>query len=445
MDGQWREAAPGSYQRIATPMERWMAMITQTGHELDQEHFVISVTLQLQVQEGLSAFVPDLRHAWGILRQQHSSIASLLDRKAGIWQYVVPTPDDVESWFTETFIIGPSATATGPMPSQAHPPKRPRLLVLPATSEIVFQAPHTVTDGKGLMLIASELLRIATASPKAPPSYDAINLSPPFSVAVGLPPVNEDDMRRAASDLERFLSALPAMILPTKTTTAAVSKRRPARTKHVSREISEHDTQSLLSRLKQRGLTVTHAVHAAIACTTQRFNINPFSNIYAGALVLDGRSVYGDERSCVKHPASLSCTGWFPTVQVSSFESTAEAFKTEYTKFQRDRRLPNVVDGLIIQVMPLLSGSAPSSGADALLSSLGLVESVIHHNYSSVEVLGFEIGCEVLTPAIDIFLYTWRDRIRLAAYYNENYYEAEMVEQFLGMVISILKRELMGN
>jgi hypothetical protein len=133
-------------------------------------------------------------------------------------------------------------------------------------------------------------------------------------------------------------------------------------------------------------------------------------------------------------------------VRVSTFESTAQAFKTEYTNIQRDRRLPNVVDWLITQVMPLLSGSAaPSSGGggDALLSSLGVVESVIRRRYSSVEVLEFEIGCEVLTPAVDIFLYTWRDRIRLAAYYNESYYEAETVVQFLAMVVSKLERELM--
>ncbi|KAF7712529.1 Uncharacterized protein PECH_003068 [Penicillium ucsense] len=443
MDCQWHQAEPGVYQRTATPMERWMTMVTQTGHESGKEHFIISVALRLQVPEEFSAFVPELRRAWGILRQRHSSIASLLDRRAGIWRYVVPTPEDIDDWFTETFIVAPSAMATGPFPSPAHPPKRPRLLALPSTSQIILQAPHTVTDGKGLMLIASELLRITTASTKAQSSYEAVNLSPPFSVAAGLPPVDENDMRRAASDLEHFLSALPAMALSTRIAAGDVRERHRARTKHVLRAFSEHDTQSLLSRLKQRGLTVTHAVHAAIACTTKRFNINPSSDIYAGVLVLDGRSLYQDESNALKHPVSLSCTGWFPTVKVSSFESTANAFKAEYTEIQRDRRLPNVIDGLLMQMMPFLSESAPSSGADALLSSIGVVESVIHHRYSSVEVLDFEIGCEVLTPAIDIFLYTWHDRIRLAAYYNESYYEAETVIQFLAMVISTLRRELM--
>jgi hypothetical protein len=323
--------------------------------------------------------------------------------------------------------------------NQTRPPKRPTLFVLPSSGEIILQAPHTSIDGKGIMLIVDELLSIASSMRQEGPSYNTINLSPPFRVAASLPPVNNDDRRRAAMELQRFLSVLPAMSLPMRIKDGRWSERAPKRTDRVVRALPESETWTLLAVLKTKGLTITHAVHAAIACATKEFNTNPASEVYAGAFNVDGRNAYGG--NTLDHPATLYSTGWFPTIKVSDFWSVAKEFREGYTSVQKDVRLPNVIDELIEQAMPFMNGSTPSP-ADALLSSLGVVESVIQHKYSNVEVLDFEIACEVLTPAIDIFLYTWRDRITLAAYFNETYQEAEKVSEFLGKVLDILNVEL---
>ncbi|KAJ5516400.1 hypothetical protein N7527_007960 [Penicillium freii] len=439
IDTRWRETAPGLYQRMATPMERWMTMITETGRKFGKEHFVLTVALRLQLEDAFPSFLPELRRAWGVIRQKHASIASFLDRHSGIWTYTAPSKSETTRWLNETFIVIPFGMSVTALRNQTRPPKRPTLFVLPSSREIVLQAPHTSIDGKGLMLIVDDLLRIASSVHQEEPSYSIINLSPSFRVAASLPPVNNDDRRRAAVELQRFLSALPAMSLPMKIHDKRWSDRAPKRTNRIVRALPESETRTLLAVLKTKGLTITHAVHAAIACATKKFNTNPVSEVYAGAFNVDGRNAYGG--NTLDHPATLYSTGWFPTIKVSDFSSVANTFREGYTSVQKDVRLSNVIDELIEQAMPFITGSAPSP-ADALLSSLGVVESVIQHKYSNVEVMDFEIACEVLTPAIDIFLYTWRDHITLAAYFNETYQEAEKVSEFLGTVLDILNVEL---
>jgi hypothetical protein len=439
IDTRWRETAPGLYQRMATPMERWMTMITETGRKFGKEHFVLTVALKLQLEEGVSSFLPELRRAWSVISEKHASITSVLDRRSGIWTYIAPSKYETTRWLSETFIVIPFGMSVTALRNQTRPPKRPTLFVLPSSGEIILQAPHTSIDGKGIMLIVDELLSIASSMRQEGPSYNTINLSPPFRVAASLPPVNNDDRRRAAMELQRFLSVLPAMSLPMRIKDGRWSERAPKRTDRVVRALPESETWTLLAVLKTKGLTITHAVHAAIACATKEFNTNPASEVYAGAFNVDGRNAYGG--NTLDHPATLYSTGWFPTIKVSDFWSVAKEFREGYTSVQKDVRLPNVIDELIEQAMPFMNGSTPSP-ADALLSSLGVVESVIQHKYSNVEVLDFEIACEVLTPAIDIFLYTWRDRITLAAYFNETYQEAEKVSEFLGKVLDILNVEL---
>ncbi|CAI7625520.1 unnamed protein product [Penicillium manginii] len=439
IDTRWRETAPGLYQRMATPMERWMTMITETGRKFGKEHFVLTVALKLQLEEGVSSFLPELRRAWSVISEKHASITSVLDRRSGIWTYIAPSKFETTRWLSETFIVIPFGMSVTALRNQTRPPKRPTLFVLPSSGEIILQAPHTSIDGKGIMLIVDELLSIASSMRQEGPSYNTINLSPPFRVAASLPPVNNDDRRRAAMELQRFLSVLPAMSLPMRIKDGRWSERAPKRTDRVVRALPESETWTLLAVLKTKGLTITHAVHAAIACATKEFNTNPASEVYAGAFNVDGRNAYGG--NTLDHPATLYSTGWFPTIKVSDFWSVAKEFREGYTSVQKDVRLPNVIDELIEQAMPFMNGSTPSP-ADALLSSLGVVESVIQHKYSNVEVLDFEIACEVLTPAIDIFLYTWRDRITLAAYFNETYQEAEKVSEFLGKVLDILNVEL---
>jgi hypothetical protein len=439
IDTRWRETAPGLYQRMATPMEQWMTMITETGRKFGKEHFILTVALKLQLEEGVSSFLPELRRAWGVISEKHASITSVLDRRSGIWTYIAPSKYETTRWLSETFIVIPFGMSVTALRNQTRPPKRPTLFVLPSSGEIILQAPHTSIDGKGIMLIVDELLSIASSMRQEGPSYNTINLSPPFRVAASLPPVNNDDRRRAAMELQRFLSVLPAMSLPMRIKDGRWSERAPKRTDRVVRALPESETWTLLAVLKTKGLTITHAVHAAIACATKEFNTNPASEVYAGAFNVDGRNAYGG--NTLDHPATLYSTGWFPTIKVSDFWSVAKEFREGYTSVQKDVRLPNVIDELIEQAMPFMNGSTPSP-ADALLSSLGVVESVIQHKYSNVEVLDFEIACEVLTPAIDIFLYTWRDRITLAAYFNETYQEAEKVSEFLGKVLDILNVEL---
>ncbi|KAJ5395972.1 uncharacterized protein N7487_010275 [Penicillium crustosum] len=429
IDTRWRETAPGLYQRTATPMERWMTMITETGRKFGKEHFVLTVALRLQLKDGVSSFLPELRRAWGVIRQKHASIASVLDRHSGIWTYVATSKSEIARWLSETFIVIPFGMSVTALRNQTRPPRRPTLFVLPSSEEIVLQAPHTSIDGKGLMFIVDNLLSIASSVHQEEPSYNIINLSPSFRVAASLPPSTT-----TIGDEQQWTMSLPMKIQDKRW-----SDRAPKKTNRIVRALPESETRALLAVLKTKGLTITHAVHAAIACATKKFNTNPVSEVYAGAFNVDGRNAYGG--NTLDHPATLYSTGWFPTIKVSDFSSVANTFREGYTSVQKDVRLPNVIDELIEQAMPFMTGSAPSP-ADALLSSLGVVESVIKHKYSNVEVMDFEIACEVLTPAIDIFLYTWRDQITLAAYFNETYQEAEKVSEFLGTVLDILNVEL---
>ncbi|KAJ5200867.1 hypothetical protein N7491_008329 [Penicillium cf. griseofulvum] len=73
----------------------------------------------------------------------------------------------------------------------------------------LLQAPHTSVDGRELMLIVNDLLKIVTSLQKEQPSYPIVNLSPPFRVAASIPPIDNYDSRRATIPDKRWNDQAP--------------------------------------------------------------------------------------------------------------------------------------------------------------------------------------------------------------------------------------------
>ncbi|KAL2401267.1 hypothetical protein ABEF93_004294 [Exophiala dermatitidis] len=519
---QWHPTAAGHYEREANLTERWMAHNCSLGQQASRNgssrggrhHWTLSLVLKLgmTIQEtqnenqnqrrcasGLfeEQLVPQLRRAWQDLRHQHPSMASTLDTTRYVWEYHPTTEKgEEEKWLRMTFVVVSFQIEAATLATQLVAPPRPTLHVLPRSQELLLQSPHSSVDGAGLVMMA-HLLLSAVTSPRDPggpfgscPSVDnslnlneseseseCCNLAPPFRTMVQAGPFTDMQSQAANAELERYLDAFPGMTLPTKSPKTNPKTRdgtvRPGKTKRKCHVFDECETSAIADACRRKGLTVTHAVHASIACAMARLKSNSAApNVYTGALSFDGRRIYGtataeeDDRDW-QLPATLCTTAWLPSIHVSDFDCTADQFKRAYawhtnnntdtngngnstdnshTHTRPDKRDQyNIVELMIKNILPRISsttGATSASMASANLSSLGVVERTLQRKYGHLEVLEYAQLCEVLTASVCMYLHTWRDQMVLSTMYNEAYYDAKFVEALVETVLDILRQGL---
>ena len=197
--------------------------------------------------------------------------------------------------------------------------------------------------------------------------------------------------------------------------------------------LSEIQTKTILRLMAQENFCYHHAVHAAIACATKKVNINVDSDMYTGVFYADGRGPFNLDY----HPAAIYSTAWFPSIQVTDFKSVMRQFKHDYQEIVQDPMLPNIVDEMI-GISISQDQQAEFCTAEALLTNLGHLERFIPDTGREVEVAELEFDCEVLTPALHVFVYTQRNELRLKACYNDTYHSKEMVTRFLERVMEEL-------
>ncbi|KAJ5919840.1 hypothetical protein N7454_009675 [Penicillium verhagenii] len=397
---QWRETSPGLWKRKMCPMEKWMLkMASDFGPSTNKEHLTLSVALTLLMPRLLKTFLPDLERAWLTIRRNHGTLASILNRETETWEYTDPSKEgELKDWVSETFVV------TGASPYEIRewmpPPRRPTLYVLVFANMMVLKAPPMSIDFRGLMLLAGNLLKLATAADKAYPTWSTVNLSPPYQVHASLPQHTYHDKNRADKHWKEYKSQIPSMQLPTKIPEWQCHLTPPMETKKCVVALDEAHTVAVFEALAKTQTRFYHATHAAIALATKKLNINVDSDMYTGVFYVDGRGPY----IAGYHPAVVYSTAWFPKIHVTDFQSTLSQFKHDWQETVRDPMLPNVVDEMIGLALPHVMDDFSSS--EALLTNLGTPSQFISSRYpDDVDVTRIDFYCEILTRAISIYVY----------------------------------------
>ncbi|KAJ5947746.1 hypothetical protein N7466_000761 [Penicillium verhagenii] len=435
---QWWETSPGIWNRQMCPMERWMLKMASDIGPHTKEHLTISVALDLVMSRPMDMFLLDLQRAWLNIRRNHGTLASTLNRETKTWQYIDPRMDgELAKWVSETFVL--TAGDVLELRELMPPPRRPTLYVLIYSNQIMLRAPPMFIDFRGLMLLAGNLLKLATAAVKEHAVWDAVELSPPYHTLASLPQHTYHDKNKANQHWKEYKSNIPSMALPTKIPEWKCLRTRPGQTRRCIATLDVQQTEELCQELGKTGTHVYHATHAAIACATKKLNVNVDSDMYTGVFYLDGRGAYIEGY----HPAVVYSTAWFPMIRVTDFQSTLSQFRHDYQETVRDRKRPNVVDEMIELALPRIGGSDDFVSSEALLTNLGAPSQCIQRHYpDDVNVANIDFHCVILTRAISVYVYEDQQRYTLMAFYNDSYHDDSHVNYFLHLVLKELTTAL---
>jgi hypothetical protein len=382
------------------------------------------------------------------VRYQQPHLASIHDFATKICTYRMTTLESLAAWMKETVIVVDSDK--DPHASLVRS-STPALYVNPTKQEILFRAPHSYIDGIGSILILQDLVSlIATLSQES--EYTTLgfdgeevkNLAPVFEIATALEPPGPQDNARGARLMMDFIQSQPSVTLPLGVpssseaeTQLATSEENQSLHSVSKRTFSLSGSNALIGACKARGITVTHAVHAAIVLATAELSSSNAvakeeEKSYASIQSANRRSKvpkHFQQHRCKLYNAAFPII--IPDIQTKNFDILAKEIKGLYADnatSEEKGRSQQVIWGF---APPLPPDGAPAEAQTPLLSSLGIVESFLARETNGVEVKGFEFGLDTRAGVVTVYLWSWRGQVSLGATWETGVYGRGVVDGFL--------------
>lgn len=457
---EWTQESPGKFVGELGGIQKIYRHVSQLFSATGCEHWGLYCSCTLELSPGLLGKGPGLilRSAWKALRYEFPGLAVAL-RDENTKTYEIPTTESVEAWVQETFVVQRTSQLDDIIAS--YPPKdTPTLYFFPDSSTVLLLVSHWRIDALGTCMLLDRLFTLVAAEAAVPQPElrltDLERISPPIEDAVGAPSIEESSQNPA---LEQFARqsikdhheiAVNAGGLPFK---VASSAERPSR---AAITLSRSSTTTLMNACRERGITVTSAVHAALADTYFALNATaepPPSN-YACVMAVNMRDRLRPPYNGPQHAVQTYVTGVTPSVdRESSFEEKARHLTSYYKswyseEFTQAMRLTTKYhsDAMLNRPPPVPGAPAPKPPSSVTLSSLGVVEKYLQQQHvggsESVTVTDFQFGVAMMTREILLYVWTFDGRLRLSANYNDAYHDKEEILDFLNFIRLDLEKEL---
>lgn len=488
---EWKLTQPGRWERDIDEVEEFYASLAKAYERTGRVFFAMTgfTSFSVPVQPGTPLQEVEiraeeaLRSAWIRLRYNHPTIASrvLYDPARRRYKKVYETFTDDESqhqWADETFQVV-SERMSGLDWCNADPPvpALPTLFLIraPATDDRVFRADlvlrahHDVIDGIGTLLLFHNLFTLAAeaygqASYKLPQFGDEwLNLSPPLRRAAEIPavlsPEHEEDLRGILEYNSALKRGVEIASPPFQRHIAL-----PGKHQRVATTLPESKTARLLAKCHTLGLSITHAYHASIALTVGTFQERKETERtlrYISYCLINERHHCKDPYSTSAHPASVyhSVSGrclaidlTVPALGAPSktpmtediFLPIAEHVRDYYLEIRNNEDHIKLVPAYwAMSILPYPESELPAipprnETPSASISSMGVLDKVIRHQYGSFSVENPWVTGEELGTGLGLFLGTWKGRLTLSAAYNEAWHGREEVLDVLNRCNNIV-------
>ena len=444
-------------------------LITQRGKETGSQSLATTATVSFEIEgysnEEFEAEVEGLvARAWKSLREVCPAIASEIKENKKVYR-VVQDEDMLDEWVKSTLFV----IRTKPGEARASAETffsdlrawltQPSLYLFPETKELMLRTTHEWMDNEGAIRLLNQVM-VGVSQPDIPPfkigeEAPRLSNSIPFAAAGHLP--SKED----PSATEKGMEALFSLITAGETLNLPVIgySRDPSDVHRVEINFSREQTEMILSKVNEKGLTVTDAVHAAMVLATAHISrtssttvdtANPTSSeandieearpapqrkhSYASYAVFGLRRYRGGPyRTDIM---SVNTVAW-PMVVVGdwqSFAATARAVHSYYTGIMEDPLFLESITPYLLLVRPAVSSIAPvvaSSSAPAL-SSLGGLDDMLAPRHPAfipaghdVLVQGFWLATNVVDAIPACHLWSWRGTLRFNVSWNVAYHTKE--------------------
>ncbi|CAF9926181.1 hypothetical protein IMSHALPRED_006887 [Imshaugia aleurites] len=448
----WKMVSEGRFERPLGETEKLLWLIGASAFAFGKDEWHLFTTARLHL--GCEALLGDeavaaLRKAWKSLRFEHPSIAVITD--GATLTYDVPDVSSLEQWADKTFIVDRDTEEAEDVIASIGPCEQAQLHVLPHTRQIVLHTAHWRSDGRGLPQLLDRLLHFMTH-----PQLSSLRWGEETSrlticledAANMIDQVSPADQARVKEMAGQLLKGSPALTI----SCIGDTDTQPGSPRRCLLSLTALQTAALISTCRARNLTVTAAVHAAIATTN-------IAHATLSSKGLDYRSsIRRDLRARLKEPhnSPASAAALFNTATI--FSLPADGTWTDFAKHLTDEyrgsyddeqfRLHRVYYRQL--VADITHAATESSGtaraADVDISSIGLVENLLRREYGEgpglVQVEDMAVSVNTCSRQAAVFVFTFRDCLNLYMTYNEAFYAREYMKRFLTEIKERLVAEL---
>ena len=427
-------------------------------------HCVCSINYKPQIPNDTTIEIgKKLRDSWKKLAVEYPGLTV---RPVGFTKHYAELDEAVlEDWASETFFVEDDISADEII-ADREPKELVTLYYQPRDSEVILLSQHWRTDALGCCMLLDRFFDlVASGSDQSPTTKRTPSLSPCLEVAAGASPEEDAEIQACAREhIDAFhAKAVNAGGLPFE----GDAVRPPARTKHHDLIFSASDTQRIVQACKDHRISVSAAIHVALARTYFSFGKKNDSEKkkagYTTVMAVNMRpylqNPYNEPaHACQTYVVSITPTVPYPSVFVDAARTLTSEYRSWYTdKFRRSlcwlfkyhieklfpppppHTSPNPTRERIADAAP----PPPKPPSGVTLSSLGIVEQRLKGRYGDncVTVDRFRFGVSVMTRQTLLYAWTFRGQLTLSLDYNEAYYSQQMVEE----VLLRLKTHLVGG
>ncbi|PSR79598.1 hypothetical protein BD289DRAFT_442204 [Coniella lustricola] len=463
----WKETSPGIFSRPLDTIETFFKWLADLGVPLKREHWGVSMALQLSFPTTISEADIEacLRKAWLILSHQHPMLHA---RATG--NHITVSPLNEQEWLEESFFTHAEESITL---DQLFTSIEPGPIVschwLSGTHEVVIHGSHWRLDGIGSIKLSDRLLSalstVLLLGAGLPLEAYGLDLTPLFTPSldeISLGFINEESTPAAVKNvadklLGTVIKGAPSIGLPL---IPGSEKALPGPSCRVRVVLDEETTKSVVAACKSRALKVTSAVHTAIVQAVAAKPQHPLAKHYCITTAVDlrrrlpeGKNGDGPELAAGMFISPGLVFIEEPAAEDRDFMSIAKDFESTYgadmsTLYSSDDgtkvSITHATAPFARRIVPLLQmpqpeGMPPQNAPH--LSSLGILDKYLKREYpikggdsGTITVEDFWLGGEMITPAVCCHVWTWRDRLNLAAVYNTAFFDKASVEDFMETV-----------
>ena len=362
--------------------------------------------------------------------------------------YDAPQDNDLGSWMAETFLVERALTVDELLVSSRRS-LLPTLYYLPKSSEILLCSSNWRIDAIGATSVLNLLFKFLVEPSDMSFSDESKNLSPGRDEAASLPqdPSQEDD-NAATSLLMDYSTNQPSLGLPIELVNEVSGAFCRMET-----TLQQVTTASITAACKERDLTVTTAVHAAlIVALQQASSCTSSGERYTGWGSFNYRPYLDPEYTDpAMNPFTVMLCGLPISFITSSFHENASALKSFYAQLRdpfNNASLRAILEPYTKKQLEMMNHPPPPGVPrpnDPLMVSVGNLDPYLHRTYGqqgTVEVTKFWLGAVILTRQPMFYVWTWQGKMRLCMCYNDKFYTKRFMRSFVDRVLGILFEEL---
>ncbi|KAL2758981.1 hypothetical protein ACRALDRAFT_1062063 [Sodiomyces alcalophilus JCM 7366] len=487
----WRQTEPGVWKRSVDELEQYFTsqLIAYEGTGSKPLYLISHLALQFDPPADASVSTQDaearaneaLRRAWHALRYDNPTIASQVvrDPKTGDLAKVYRNNDPAA--FEATFVLLPSDTDADDWANSSPPaPALPTVFVIPTPAEagrpirreVFLRVGHEIIDGVGLAMLFGNLVKLVAKAYEQGADFtvpacdgsEVSRLSPPLRVATAMPaePTEAQQKRLAGFGAEWAATQAPE---GTRTLTIPYKKGAtlPGPSQVAAATLSAEKTAQLAAACKARGVSVTHAYHAAVPMVLldlhdKERGADPVPMRYSSIMPRNERPTCLPPYNTAEHPAALyhSVSPLFMSVDVtlpaagdeaatspearkSKYDSALRTLKDSYESFRKDPDfvfLGFQIWGNLFPLPPVDAEGPPpvppfNPEPGVGLSSMGRVDAFIPAREGAVEVFDVWWTGEEAGATFTGGLVGFRGASTMTVAYNKAWHDKEEVVDFL--------------